>query len=84
MTVFHKRTRMVSFRLSEQEYRKLEALSQLRGSHSVSDYARSATFQVVRKPGGVADTAANGELEQLRRTVASLERELKRLATLVG
>lgn len=40
MTVFKKRTRIVSFRVSDEEYRKLQKLSRQKGAHSISDYAR--------------------------------------------
>ncbi len=40
MTVFQKRTRIVSFRVSDDEYRKLQKLSRQKGAHSISDYAR--------------------------------------------
>jgi len=40
MPVFVRRTRAVSFRVSEEEYKRLQDASMASGAHSVSDYAR--------------------------------------------
>src|SRR5438128_2631770 len=37
---FRRRTRMISFRISETEFERLKSKSELRGAGSVSDYAR--------------------------------------------
>jgi hypothetical protein len=48
-----RRSRIVSFRLSEDEYESLKSISSTRGANSVSEYTRSAAFS--------ADAEANGD-----------------------
>lgn len=83
MVVFKRKTRMVSFRLSEEEYQYLRAVSESQGAHSVSDYARATLFRVSRaarrQPAEVQariDKLA-GDLETLHREVQSLRAEPK-------
>lgn len=45
--VFKRRNRLISFRLSEEEYESLRTLCVTEGARSVSDYARSALCQVM-------------------------------------
>ena len=50
--VFKRRNRLISFRLSEEEYESLRALCVTEGARSVSDYARSALCQVMTHGNG--------------------------------
>ena len=43
MTIFKRRTRIVSFRLSEDEYDQIRAVCIANGVRSISDFARAAT-----------------------------------------
>src|SRR5690349_15262141 len=47
MAVMRKRTRLVSFRLSEQEYEALQSYSMNLGARSISDFARTALCNVL-------------------------------------
>jgi hypothetical protein len=42
-----RRTRAVNFRLSEEEFRELKRASAIRGARSLSDFARTAVWQMV-------------------------------------
>lgn len=53
MPVYNPRTRLISFRLSEQEYTRLCALSSKQGAHSLADFIRTSVCWVM-------DNAHNG------------------------
>lgn len=72
MAVFKRRTRMVSFRLSESEYEELRNLCVAHGARSLSDFAR---FVVCRVVGAKTGTPLD--------TLEELNREVKRLAELI-
>lgn len=87
-----KRTRLVSFRLSEQEYQTLHNSTVLDGARSVSDFARRAlcttldgngrqTFVHEQPESGVV--VNNNTLEQLVTTMTELNRVISRLSVLV-
>jgi hypothetical protein len=48
VATFIKRSRIVSFRVSEDEYLRLEEFSRTSGAHSVSDFVRATTHELVR------------------------------------
>lgn len=76
-----RRTRIVSFRISEEEYQDLVNLCVMRQARSVSDFARLATF------GQFEVHASKGKpepaLREVYRRLGALDRELKRLAELM-
>jgi len=83
MAVLRRRCRMVSFRLSEQEYQHLITLCTERGARSLSDLARDAMQGLLI----TEDHKGNGlrtEVEKLTGRIEEFERELKRLVGLVG
>ena len=83
MAVLRRRSRMVSFRLSEQEYQHLITLCTERGARSLSDLARDAMQGLLI----TEDHKGNGlrtEVEKLTGRIEEFERELKRLVGLVG
>jgi hypothetical protein len=79
MPVFKKRTRMVSFRVSPDEYEQLLATSMAQGARSVSDFARVVTLQRRGDKDGRDWEVAQAELKQLNGRVNELDSELKRL-----
>ena len=88
MSVFKRRSKMISFRLSEQEYQSLLQLCATHGVRSLSDLARDALQRMLGanenngngpKPHDVPD----GEVEQLHGRMQQLEGEIKRLAVMV-
>lgn len=78
MTVMKRRSKMISVRLSEDEYRDLIALCQERGARSLSDLARDAMNGLLEKGNGRA-----AEVERLQGRVMELESEVRRLARMV-
>jgi hypothetical protein len=67
MRVLRKRTRLVSFRIYDEEYARLMNLCISRGSASVSDLARQSLYLLMKEP---------AELQQLKARVIELERQL--------
>jgi hypothetical protein len=81
LAVLRRRTRIVSFRISEEEYQDLVNLCVMRQARSVSDFARFATFSQfeVNASKGKPETA----LREVYRRIGALDREIKRLAELL-
>jgi hypothetical protein len=51
MGVFKRRTRLISFRLSDEEYEALLATTAAQGARSISDFSRSALCQALKRNG---------------------------------
>jgi len=92
MAVIRKRNRLVSFRLSEQEYEALQNLTLTGGARSISDFARGALCEVLDGDGEILrsvgtpqsnGTTVNHTLEQLAATMGELNRVISRLSNLV-
>ena len=92
MAIDRKRSRLVSFRLSEQEYQTLHNSTLIDGARSVSDFARRAlctTLDSNRRAGmpqdktGTGVTVNHDTLEQLVTTMSELNRVISRLSVLV-
>jgi hypothetical protein len=80
MPVLKRRTRIVSFRLSEEEYEVLFASCVSNGARSLSDYARSATCRPLDKgKPSAADRKAERSIRQLRNRVDELDRVIQQL-----
>ncbi len=82
MTVLKRRTRMVNFRLSEDEYKELKNLCIANGSRSISDFARAAVCQSLGSNGSAEKF--EGTVRELHGKFAELDREVKRLAQLLA
>jgi len=94
MAVIKRRSKMVSFRLSEQEYQDLLKLCEQRGSRSISDLARDAVFNLLLSGNGHGHGSGNGRgadgggienrVHALDGRMQELDREVKRLADLLA
>jgi len=80
MSVFTRRTRTVSFRLSEIEYKELKDVCIAHGIRSMSDFARLATQLWIDGGGGPNDSLM-ATIRDLRGKLRDLDSEVKRLAT---
>jgi hypothetical protein len=83
MAVLRRRSRMVSFRLSEQEYQHLITLCTERGARCLSDLARDAMQGLLITENHIGN-GLQTEVEKLNGRIEEFDRELKRLAGLVG
>ncbi len=81
MATDRKRNRLVSFRLSEQEYQILYDSTRTGGARSISDFARRALLDSSER--GTPVTVGNDTLEQLVMTMGELNRVINRLSALV-
>jgi hypothetical protein len=86
MAVFKRRSKLVSFRLSEEDYRSLIEICQTRGARSVSEVARDAMHGLlgVNGHGNGSETRLESQVVQLQSRLEELDREVKRLAGMVG
>jgi hypothetical protein len=92
MAVIKRRSKMVSFRLSEQEYQDLLRLCEQRGSRSISDLARDAVFNLLAPVNGHSNGNGHGadgsvienRVHALDGRMQELDREVKRLADLLA
>jgi uncharacterized protein (DUF1778 family) len=83
MPVLKRRSRIVSFRLSQEEYDALKDTCVAQGARSISDFARSAACRLARNGNGFQDEALQAAVLTLQGRVEELDRELKRLAHLL-
>src|SRR5437763_1877592 len=83
MGVFKARTRIVSFRLSDEEYQSLKTLCVEQGAHSVSEYARAMTCGGLNDGPGATHGKFEADLQTLRRIVSDLQEEMGRLTQIV-
>lgn len=74
MPVFRKRNRIVSFRVSEEEFEMLQRVSEAQGAHSISDYARFAACRVFEQSAQPETDlrSIHGRLDELAQQVARL------------
>ena len=77
MTVFKPRSRMISIRLSDEEYSGLKRLCVVKGARSVSDLARSAMSDLLA--GGV-EGRLGSRVEEVRMQITALDRKLDEIS----
>jgi hypothetical protein len=77
MTVMKPRSRMISVRLSEEEYTTLKRLCSLNGARSVSDLTRDAMRTVLR--GVNRDDSLGNNFDEFRVGMKNLEEKLEQL-----
>ena len=77
MAVLNKRQKIVSFRVSEEEYENLRVASENHGAHSISDYARLAACRNMRisEPPDLRET-----INSLATRLDDLQREMQRMS----
>ena len=80
--MFKTRKRMLSFRLSEDEYERLKEISLAERARSVSEFARAALCNIPEGKGAAAGSAAP-RVEELEGAVKQLKQEMHQLRQLV-
>jgi len=84
MPVLKRRSRQISFRVSEGEYLHLKKLCVRKGERSLSDFIRSGVERLLRNNQTVrAEGASPATVAQLDRRIAELERDLQSLTILI-
>jgi uncharacterized protein (DUF1778 family) len=76
------RSKLVNFRLTEDEYANLKRASVVSGARSFSDFARSAALNSAEEPASdsLRTQALSQKINELQSTIRSLTRVLERLA----
>ncbi len=83
MAVLKRKSRMISFRLSEDEYVNLKNLCIHQGSRSVSDLARDAVNRLAAPPLNGNGSQFEGVVRSLQIRIDAMDRELKQLSCAV-
>lgn len=78
MTVLKPRSRMISVRLSEDEYFAIRQLCSVTGARSVSDLAREAMHTVLR--GANRDGFPGLSIDEFRNLMRNLDSKIEQLA----
>jgi hypothetical protein len=73
MPVLKPRNRVVVFRLTQDEYQDLKAVSSVRGARNISDFARSELLHSI----------GHGRLSSVDQKLSNLESALQRVAQLL-
>jgi hypothetical protein len=82
IALFKTRTRMISFRLSEEEYERVRDLSLMEHARSVSDYARDALCRLPHG-NGVSRDSMDPRVDGLEGAVKQLRADLQQLSQLI-
>lgn len=83
MVATHRKTKMVSFRLSNDEYHLLQGACEKSGARSVSELARSAMQRIILDTGAAGTDSAEANLRQLQIRLDILTTEVDRLSRLM-
>lgn len=78
MTVLNPRSRMISVRLSEEEYSALRRLCSITGARSVSDLTRDAMRVLLNGAG--REEVVGIHVDEFRTQMRNLDRKIERLA----
>lgn len=76
MTGIQKRGRIVSFRVSEEEYQLLLEQSEKQGAHSVSEFARTLAFLSQSRNSPVTEVKALAQIHDLRERFEELSKQV--------
>lgn len=77
MAIYSPRTRLVNFRLSEDEYQTLKEAALRQGARSISDFARGAILNSVANP---KTDGAIPDLTGLDRKVTEIQGTIERIS----
>ncbi len=83
MAVYEPRRRMISFRLSEDEYEFFRKDSLSQGARSLSDYARSALRRLILGESGASGNGVEAKIQQLDGSMQELSQQVRRLLLLL-
>lgn len=83
MPVLVKRSKMVSVRLSHDEFEELKQVCESLGARSISDLARTAMHRLMNGGNGAQAVGLEAQVHMLGEKVTRLQRELAELRGLV-
>lgn len=79
-----RRAKMVSIRLSDDEYRRIKEMTEAQGARSVSDVARSAMHLMLANFEGGAEATMEARMQEMDGRLTELGDEIQRLSRLVA
>ena len=77
MSALHPRSRVVLFRLTQEEYESLKQACLDQGGRNLSEFTRSALFSAVR--GGFGDATGARQYREIESRLAELQRLVEKL-----
>jgi len=83
MGVLKPRTRIVTFRLAEEEFERIKNLCVAEGARSMSDYARTSLCNSISAR-AASDTGLDARVGTLDQKVQELDRAVKELTQLIA
>lgn len=84
MPVVKRKNRMISFRLSDEEYEHLLELCQSQGARSLSDLARGAMQSLIENGGANGGVDIHERISHLDGRVKVLDRAVERLSQMLS
>ena len=79
-----RRAKMVSIRLSEDEYRRIKEMTEAQGARSVSDVARSAMHLMLANYEAGTEATMEARMQEMDGRLNELGDEIQRLSRLVA
>jgi len=79
-----RRAKMVSIRLSDDEYRRIKEMTEAQGARSVSDVARSAMHLMLANYEAGTDATIEARVQELDGRLTVLGDEVQRLSRIVS
>jgi hypothetical protein len=73
------KSRMVSFRLTAEEYERVRELCSSHGLPSVSEMARTAIHSMLRQPAAVPEQSMEGRIAELETRVRLLASDMRKI-----
>ena len=84
MAILKPRTKIITFRVAEEEFEQLKNLSAAGGARSLSDYARAAVCNPAPSRPGARDVELDARVRKLDGKVEELDRAIKELTQMIG
>ena len=82
MPFLKRRNRMVIFRVTEDEYKDLKSVSEVRGARNLSDFARKELLESIRRDAPPA-AEVSGRLTRIDHKLEALEGLIGRMAQIL-
>jgi hypothetical protein len=83
VAVLKRKSRMISLRLSNEEYESLRSLYRVHGSRSVSEFARTSMQKVISETMRSPSETVDARLKEIDQKMVLLDQEMNRLITLI-
>jgi Arc/MetJ-type ribon-helix-helix transcriptional regulator len=79
-----RRTKVISIRLSDEEYEQIQSMCAANGAYSISQLARAAMQLLIQQENGTAHAVMETRMNEIHVRVSALDREVGRISSLMG